>query len=297
MPNSDKSKASKEVVSLETNSAVWDAWNAPEFDSETHHVIYNLQKVKQRINKKESAKKSSLSEKKGGLAPNSEVKAPGDEKLDNSEDSLISSQDELVEDGDEVEESVEDVDDNELKIPSAQELEELRRSVELDAYQKGFEKGEAHGLESGKKQIDDQYQPDIEKSCNALKTLTENLSQSLSQQEDAILQTLLNTVVTLVTNITRKELSIPNAALTDLIEESLQIIGDSKQAKTILVNPGDLTFITERSEHKSWNLIADEKITAGGCRIITEDSSVDSTVETRVNDTIEKFLNKEFASH
>ncbi len=194
-------------------------------------------------------------------------------------------------------ESVEELSEPEIHLPSAEELEAIRKAVEVEAYAEGFAKGENHGRESGYNQAYQEAQSRIEHHLASLAQLTNALVNPIEQQDQAIEQVLLNSVVTIAQAVIGRELESQPQHIKGLVQQSMAALPSGETACQIFVNPQDLQFIQEQASANShWDLIADEEISRGGCRISTDVSQLDATIEQRTKIAIDQFLAKQLAS-
>lgn len=190
-------------------------------------------------------------------------------------------------------ESVEEVAATEIQLPSAEELEQLRKTIELEAYAEGFAKGESHGKESGHKQALDEAKSYIEQQLSQLHSIAQAMIEPIAQQDEAIEAVMLNSIVTLTKAVIQRELSATPDAITELVQQAMAALPGKDQSTQVFINPSDLKFIESHAADQShWQLMADEQITPGGCKISTADSTVDMSVESRVESAIEQFLGK-----
>lgn len=195
------------------------------------------------------------------------------------------------------EESVEVIEQAQVQLPSAEELEQIRKSVELEAYREGFEKGEAHGRESGYQQAYQETKQDIESHLGKLEAISEALKKPLDDQDQTIEKILLDSVVTIAKAVVGRELTNQPEQILGVVKQAVAALPYGETATKIYVNPSDLSFIESHAkQHPHWQLLADEQITAGGCKVVTADSSVDATVEARLQAVVDQFLNKQLAS-
>merc|ERR1711916_32110 len=105
--------------------------------------------------------------------------------------SELTNQESIDDEDEEQAESVEVVEPEQFSFPSAEEIADLRKSVELDAYREGFEKGEQHGKDSGLKQAYEESKADIEQHIQQLEQISHALQQPIDQQDQAIEEILL----------------------------------------------------------------------------------------------------------
>jgi len=194
-------------------------------------------------------------------------------------------------------ESVEEVDAAQVHLPSAEELEQIRKSVELEAYREGFEKGEAHGRESGYNRAYEETKSTIESRLQHLLDISQALQNPIDDQDQAIEEILLKSVVTIAKAVIGRELRNQPEQISAVVKQAVSALPHGDKTTKIFIHPNDFSFIEQHvGEHPQWQLLADEQITPGGCRVETSDSMVDATVESRIQAAVDQFLGKELAT-
>ncbi|BFM06729.1 flagellar assembly protein FliH [Halioxenophilus aromaticivorans] len=193
-------------------------------------------------------------------------------------------------------ESVEDVEAEGIHLPSAEELEQLRKSIEVEAYAEGFAKGEAHGQESGHNKAYQETKTAIDQQVQYLAQLTAALTNPIEEQDTAIEQIILNSVVTITKAVIGQELeSRPEQILTVVQQAVAALPGGDKTIK-IFLHPDDIQFVEQHSaEQERWQLCSDAQLSRGGCRLKTDDSQLSATVEARIEAALEQFRGKQLA--
>jgi flagellar assembly protein FliH len=140
-----------------------------------------------------------------------------------------------------------------IKLPTIEELEEIRRSAYEEAYQKGFalgkEKGEAEGLQvgttagaqAGYKQAYEDAKPGID----ALTTALQEILQALQGLPEAISTPLHELAYELAVRISGNE-SLERGPFIAAVQEAMMR----------LPSPGENLFLRIREEeHEMWNRI------------------------------------------
>lgn len=201
--------------------------------------------------------------------------------------------DELDSQSEEVEESVETLESEEIIPPSAEELEALRKSVELDAYQKGFAKGEAHGLESGEQRAYQETKSALEQQLNELREITNALMQPTADQDEAIERILVDSVIAIARGVVHRELRTHSNDIVALVNEAVGALPKGADQISIFLNPDNLELVRSQvPESDAWSLIEDTNVEPGGCRLESKDSAIDATVSSRLRLAVDQFLNQ-----
>lgn len=201
-------------------------------------------------------------------------------------------------------EIIEDVDDKDLPFApmTAKELQAITEAAEKEGfnkgYQEGFTKGEQDGRERGLEQSKKQADQVLSTQVGQLLQIAEALVEPIAEQEQALEKLLLDYVLTLTAQLLERELQIDSTQVLGAVQKAIQALPVGATNIKVSVNPDDLALIETYAEEtkKDWSFLADAQMLPGGCRIETEESLVDYTIEQRLEELSEQFLNKQLAS-
>ncbi len=148
-------------------------------------------------------------------------------------------------------------------------------------YAAGFNQGRIEGQQKGKDSIDADLN-NIIAPLGALKSLLEEgHAQQVSQQQSLILELVKRVSLQVI----RCELTLQPQQILGLVEETLAALPDDPTEVKIHLEPSAVNKLRELAADKiqDWSLVADASISAGGCRIVSDTSDADASVETRLN--------------
>ncbi|MBN1478093.1 hypothetical protein JXA47_15155 [Candidatus Sumerlaeota bacterium] len=165
----------------------------------------------------------------------------------------------------------------------AQELEEravVRVSeIEREAYEKGYQQGEAAGLEMGRAKM--------EPAIADLNALIESIGRAHSEVVKANQDELLSLAKAIATRILHREISMAPDQIMTTLREVLALVG-SEQRVRLRVSQGDFQFLVEhQSELPALGQLGDlvtfevdPDMVRGGCLVQTATGLIDATMET-----------------
>ncbi len=162
-------------------------------------------------------------------------------------------------------------DDDSPPIPTAEEIEQWRKDA--------FEEGYAEGKKLAQQETDElkgQLLEVIDFFEQPLQSLNEDVEQQL---------TLL--AVTLAQQLVRREIKVEPGEIIALIRESVKLLPANSRQIRIYLHPEDAEIVRnalqldEDDEH-NWKLMEDPMITRGGCEIKSEQSTINATLENRL---------------
>lgn len=159
----------------------------------------------------------------------------------------------------------------------------------------GFEAGKAEGVLAGKEAAVAAGQRDMKPKLMELNNLLTSLSHSLNEEDYKLEKTLMELVEQIACSVIRKELSLSPASLMKVIKETISALPPSRDSIKIHLHSADKSFADEAIEAggENWRVIADEEITRGGCKIESEHSAADMTVESRIEAVLEQLYEQQ----
>ncbi len=166
-------------------------------------------------------------------------------------------------------------------------LSEGRKEGLAQGLAEGTEKGMQQGLQRAQKQVDEKLA--------AVDELMTHLSHALNDQDYMLEQALMNVVTEVSRVVVGRELLIDSKHIIQVVRQAIGALPPSRDNVRIFVNPADVAVLDEAKERggESWRALPDETISKGGCRVETDQSLVDFTVERRFAAMIEQLLDKQ----
>lgn len=153
-------------------------------------------------------------------------------------------------------------------------------------HMEGFTQGQQEGLQAGKQDIDTQLN-EIIAPLGALKALLEEgHAEQIKGQQNLI----LDLVRRVSQQVIRCELTLQPQQILKLVEETLNALPEDQSEVRIHLEPSAVVKLKELGEDKirGWHLVSDAGISAGSCRIVSDKSDADASVETRLNACMEQ---------
>ncbi len=145
----------------------------------------------------------------------------------------------------------------------------------IEGYDEGFKKGEAEGKAAGMKPLQDSAQ----KLSQVMNALTQPYVQINEQAENEF----MTLVLSLTKHIIKKELETSPDTIMSVIREAMSVLSGTIRDVKISINPQDAVIFKENIDASDQNIhytiIEDKTIGRGGCKVKTETSSVDATIE------------------
>ncbi|VAW72076.1 hypothetical protein MNBD_GAMMA12-3042 [hydrothermal vent metagenome] len=160
------------------------------------------------------------------------------------------------------------------KYLNAAQLEEIYKQ----AFQEAWKQGQQQGLEAGEKLVQDKVQT-LGKLFNALASPLQELDGTVEAE-------LVDLVIVLLKQLVRRELKLEPGQVVAVVKDALRALPLSARNIQVRLNPEDLRLVEDAlgspTENQHWQLIDDPVISRGGCKVVTNTSQIDSTVESQV---------------
>lgn len=158
--------------------------------------------------------------------------------------------------------------------PTVKEIEQIHDQ----AYQEGFAQGNKEGKETGKKEIQSQVQ--------RLVDIVNALNKPLEEMDDDVVDELVTLSLTIAQHIIRREIKTDPGEIVAVVRDALSKLPVASRNIVLFLHPDDAAIVKETlsvaDEAPSWKISEDPAIERGGCRVVTDTSLVDATVEKRM---------------
>ena len=178
-------------------------------------------------------------------------------------------------------------------VLTAEQLEQIQKA----AYDEGFAQGNKAGFEYGHKEALAQGRAELAQTVVRFEQLMNLLERPLQQLDDQVERELIEVVIAMVRQLVRREVRTDPEQIIGVVREALSILPVSSRGIRVVLHPEDATLVRriyELSENElGWKIIEDPVVARGGCRILTDTSQVDATLESRLASLIAPLLGDE----
>ncbi len=166
--------------------------------------------------------------------------------------------------------------EEEVQPLTAEQIE----AIEKQAYEEGFALGKKEGLEAG--------QQEIAARLRHLEHLIQALAEPLQQLGDEVEEELVSLSVAVARQILHRELQQDPKQIIGVVREAMSALPSAARNVRLYLHPEDAALVREiyagpEAEELPWKIIDDMVLTRGGCRIESENSRIDASVEKRLN--------------
>lgn len=165
-----------------------------------------------------------------------------------------------------------------INLSNRQKQETIRQQ----AFEKSYAKGYMEGLQQGQKEIRQQVA--------YLQTIMATLAMPLPGVDEQVVQEMAELCMAVVKQLVRRELKSSPDEIVAVVKEAVGMLPMTPGEVRLELNPEDAALVRkalgEPGTETSWRIIEDPLLTRGGCRVLTNTSRIDATVENRINATI-----------
>jgi flagellar assembly protein FliH len=157
--------------------------------------------------------------------------------------------------------------------------------IEREAWEHGFKDGRVEGVRKGEAELARRI-AEVDVKIAALEAIFGTLARPLDELDTAVETELTRLALTVGKHLARRELKIDPAQVIGIIRHTVSLLPLAARNIRIHLHPDDAAIVREKlaraSGEQEWQLAEDPLMARGGCRITTDNSSVDARFETRV---------------
>ncbi|MEE4297463.1 MAG: flagellar assembly protein FliH [Wenzhouxiangella sp.] len=163
-------------------------------------------------------------------------------------------------------------------IHSAAQLERLQKQAWEEAHAAGRREGLEKGLAEGRDEVKHQVR--------ILKSMIQSLQQPLAAIDTNVEQELTELAVAIARHVIDDELRTDPERILQLVPRAVADLPVGSRDVRVRVHPDDARLLQEHlpdgDGEATWKLVEDASVQRGGCRVETPQSSIDATLEKRI---------------
>lgn len=188
---------------------------------------------------------------------------------------------------------VEEVALEDVKPLTLDEVEAIRQ----DAYNEGFATGEKDGFHAGQLKAKQEADAALALKVDGLEKLMQQLLEPIAEQDQQVEVALVRLVSHMVREVIQRELNTDSSQIRQVLREALKLLPMGADNIRIQINPQDFETIKAlRERHEEdWRILEDDGLLPGGCRIESEHSQIDASVETRMAQALKQLFEQQRA--
>lgn len=171
--------------------------------------------------------------------------------------------------------------ENTQQLLTARKIDELQKQAQDEGFQQGYKEG----IEKG--------QQDTKNQAERLKKIADQLQKPLAELDETVVSELVSLALVLARQIIRRELKSDPTHIVGIVREVVGQLPVAARTVRIHLHPEDAAVFRTSivlDKESAWHIVDDPSINYGDCKVMTESSQVDATVERRLTAAIASLL-------
>lgn len=194
---------------------------------------------------------------------------------------------------------------NDKSLLTVEEIEKMQQQAHEEAfaqgqkegYEKGYQEGSEKGFEEGSKKGYEENLDLIRNKATDFISLLESLSEPFKDLDETVEKELVNLAIGIANQMIRREIKADPGQIVAVIREAVNALPLAAQKLTLHMHPEDAELVRSTlvldDISPPWEIIEEPLITRGGCKVETETSNIDNTVENRLGAIVANILGGE----
>ncbi len=170
-------------------------------------------------------------------------------------------------------------------LMTAGRLADVESQARAEGIRQGIEEGRQQGLALRQKEV------------RSLQQILNSLSPQVQILDEALLEQLAALVLAIARQFIRRELRQQPGEIVRVVRDCLAALPAAESRIRLFLHPEDVALVKEamhpEAMERPWQLIEDPSQMRGGARLETDSSTVDASVETRLNAIAAELLGDE----
>jgi flagellar assembly protein FliH len=157
--------------------------------------------------------------------------------------------------------------------------------IEREAWDHGYRDGQVEGVRKGEAELAKRI-AEVDVKIAALEAILGMLARPLAELDATIEAELTRLALAIAKHLVRRELKIDPTQIIGIIRHTVSLLPLSTRSIRIHLHPEDAAIVREKlaraSGEQEWQLAEDPLMARGGCRLTTDNSTVDARFESVV---------------
>jgi flagellar assembly protein FliH len=176
-----------------------------------------------------------------------------------------------------------------------------RRGAELDVIEReAWDKGYADGREAGlaaAAQAQQSAQVELDRRVQQLGSILDFMARPVADVDAQVQRQLALLAGAIARQVVRREIRLQPDDIIGVIRDTVVLLPVTAREVRVHLNPEDATLVRARladvASERAWSITEDPLLPRGGCRVTSENSSIDAQVEQRLGAAIAAVLGDE----
>jgi flagellar assembly protein FliH len=160
------------------------------------------------------------------------------------------------------------------RMLTAESIEKLQQQAYEEARAEGFQKG----FDDGAKEI---------QQCVAyLEAVLNKLNQPLTDLDEEVIEQMVSLSTSIARQLVRRELKIDPGQVVAVVRETISSLPVAARNIRVFLNPEDAMIVRDAlavsSGEQRWEIVEEPVMSRGGCKVVTDSSRIDASMESRL---------------
>jgi flagellar assembly protein FliH len=180
-----------------------------------------------------------------------------------------------------------------VRAPTAGDLEKIQQQIIQEGSKKGYEEGFAKGMKASEAQI--------AQKVRSLESVIQALASPFEEFDERVENEIAALAIQISKQLIRRELKVDSGQVVGVVKEALVALPSSSQNIQLFLHPEDAALVRsalslDEGVETRWKVIEDPVLSRGGCRVVTDASTIDATIENRLSTIIAQAMGDERAA-
>lgn len=163
-------------------------------------------------------------------------------------------------------------------------------TLQQKAYDEGFQEGRKEGFEKGHQEGLDAAQKQVQQKLQQLDRFFTALNEPFHELDNQVEEEIVALVIKMVRQLVRREIKMDSNIIVGVVREALGILPVNARNIHVILHPSDAALLQEIYDmgqvDQNWKIKEDPTIQRGGCKVITDSSQIDATLDARIDHLI-----------
>jgi flagellar assembly protein FliH len=168
--------------------------------------------------------------------------------------------------------------------------------IEREAWDKGYAEGREAGLAAAR-QAQQSAQAEVDRRVQQLGSILDFLARPIADVDDQVQRQLALLAGAIARQVVRREIRLQPDDIIGVIRDTVGLLPVTAREVRVHLNPEDATLVRSRladvASERAWSMTEDPILPRGGCRVTSENSTIDAQVEQRLGAAIAAVLGDE----
>jgi flagellar assembly protein FliH len=168
--------------------------------------------------------------------------------------------------------------------------------VEREAWDQGFAEGRAAGLAAAAQEQQSAL-AEIDRRVQHLGSILDFMATPIAAVDDQVQRQLVQLAGAIARQVVRRELRMQPDDIIGVIRDTVALLPVTAREVRVHLHPEDAKLVRSRlaevGSERAWSITEDPILPRGGCRVSSENSTIDAQVEQRLGAAIAAVLGDE----